>query len=783
MAGQVVDILHELTFEANTDVLQAVNEEFGTQIKQMQELKNKELEYQQLLERTSQSDIRNRRIIEGLLNNTRRQYEQIATAVGRQVAANDRLNTSLQQTSRNLSNLSMAGSQLLREAPAFAFSIQTGILALSNNIPILLDQLRAARVAGSSTNEIFRALGQSVFGLTGLLTIAVSVLTIFGDKLFGSSKAAQESKISIDQVTSSLDKYAKILRDVANLNDEGAAAAKRELEMIRAKSEALNSAFQKEKAVYDGEKALRAAERKDLVDRITLYQSVADAVIAATANPNERRRSLPKTALSGALFQTAGTPSQVFESLIKGLPNANRKELVDAFNQGALTPRAIKERVSLLNQELKALDASSDAAETAFGAKQLANLRKLNDELDKTIEKNEFAFQKLRVQRGEGELDEIRKANEIELRESERQLDREIENAEKEGLLTSGIQRKYEEIRLQIRRSYNEKLLQENIKFFEKEKEDFEKLIDELNKLREKSQPAAGRGGTLFRSEGADEYLKSVNDEIKKGFKQDEERNKRSKELIRDSLDYALNTTVQTLNQIYEMQLYYLDKEISARRERVEQAKELAEKGNTEILESELNRLRETEAERERVAERQLQLNALLQASGAAIAAVQAIQTVTNAGATGDPYGAPVRIAAAVAALAAGFAFVTNLMQATRAGFKDGVIGLDGAGTETSDSIPARLSKGESVMTAAETKKYRPFLEAMRDGTFHNMIAHTASPVVMNATNDYSRLEKKLDGVIDAIGMSGTNVNAKVDERGVSIMTERYSRYERNKWR
>ena len=46
------------------------------------------------------------------------------------------------------------------------------------------------------------------------------------------------------------------------------------------------------------------------------------------------------------------------------------------------------------------------------------------------------------------------------------------------------------------------------------------------------------------------------------------------------------------------------------------------------------------------------------------------------------------------------------LLGAARAalGFKDGVVDLEGAGTETSDSIPAWLSKGESVMTASTTK-------------------------------------------------------------------------------
>jgi hypothetical protein len=47
------------------------------------------------------------------------------------------------------------------------------------------------------------------------------------------------------------------------------------------------------------------------------------------------------------------------------------------------------------------------------------------------------------------------------------------------------------------------------------------------------------------------------------------------------------------------------------------------------------------------------------------------------------------------------------------AGFKDGVVGLDGSGTETSDSIPAWLSRGESVITARATKNNKEELEFM----------------------------------------------------------------------
>ena len=48
--------------------------------------------------------------------------------------------------------------------------------------------------------------------------------------------------------------------------------------------------------------------------------------------------------------------------------------------------------------------------------------------------------------------------------------------------------------------------------------------------------------------------------------------------------------------------------------------------------------------------------------------------------------------------------------------FKDGVIDLEGPGTATSDSIPAYLSRGESVMTAKETRDFLPTLKAIRKG-------------------------------------------------------------------
>jgi TP901 family phage tail tape measure protein len=71
-----------------------------------------------------------------------------------------------------------------------------------------------------------------------------------------------------------------------------------------------------------------------------------------------------------------------------------------------------------------------------------------------------------------------------------------------------------------------------------------------------------------------------------------------------------------------------------------------------------------------------------------------------------------------LAALAAvlGAAQIAAIVAAPVPQFAKGVVDLRGEGTATSDSIHAKLSKGESVITAKETSKHKGLLEAMNKG-------------------------------------------------------------------
>lgn len=86
--------------------------------------------------------------------------------------------------------------------------------------------------------------------------------------------------------------------------------------------------------------------------------------------------------------------------------------------------------------------------------------------------------------------------------------------------------------------------------------------------------------------------------------------------------------------------------------------------------------------------------------------------------------------------------------------YAKGVIDLQGPGTKTSDSIPAMLSKGESVMTADETVSSRGIFKAIRakklnDQVLRDIVSGKSGGALMSAFDD-SRLLKKLDEVKSA---------------------------------
>lgn len=107
------------------------------------------------------------------------------------------LDATLGKHNRNVGNyasgynaLGNSINQLTREAPAFVNSINTGFMALSNNFPALFDaingireQNKALAAEGKPTQSVFKQLAGAVFSWQTLLSVGVTLLTLYGGQL------------------------------------------------------------------------------------------------------------------------------------------------------------------------------------------------------------------------------------------------------------------------------------------------------------------------------------------------------------------------------------------------------------------------------------------------------------------------------------------------------------------------------------------------------------------------------------------------------------------------
>ena len=98
---------------------------------------------------------------------------------------------------RNVGNYAMANSQLnfsvtqlAREMPAFANSVQTGFMAISNNLPMFFDEIGKLKKAnvelraqGEPTKNVFKSLAGSLMSTQVLLSVGVTLLTVYGSKM------------------------------------------------------------------------------------------------------------------------------------------------------------------------------------------------------------------------------------------------------------------------------------------------------------------------------------------------------------------------------------------------------------------------------------------------------------------------------------------------------------------------------------------------------------------------------------------------------------------------
>ena len=103
-----------------------------------------------------------------------------ATLIGRMNKVNAALQIANNQAGRagsGFNGLSMAISQLARETPNFFYNMQIGFMAISNNLPILIDEIKRAQTAGVSMGKAFK---EALWGVNGAMLLIIIATTQAG---------------------------------------------------------------------------------------------------------------------------------------------------------------------------------------------------------------------------------------------------------------------------------------------------------------------------------------------------------------------------------------------------------------------------------------------------------------------------------------------------------------------------------------------------------------------------------------------------------------------------
>lgn len=116
--------------------------------------------------------------------------------------------------------LSMSIQQVGRELPSLAYGPKVFFSAISNNLPILADEIKRARIeydllkkSGQSATPVWKQVVSSLFSWQTLLTVGITLLTLYGDKVVDWVAGLFKAKDVLQEVATWQQNLSRIMSD------------------------------------------------------------------------------------------------------------------------------------------------------------------------------------------------------------------------------------------------------------------------------------------------------------------------------------------------------------------------------------------------------------------------------------------------------------------------------------------------------------------------------------------------------------------------------------------
>lgn len=294
--------------------------------------------------------------------------------------------------------LGNAINQLSREMPAFAVSMNTGLLAISNNLPILADEIARIRrenveltKSGQKAVPVWRQVVGSLVSWQTLLSVGVTLLTVYGSEIFDfaanllkSKDASKAASDALEDLTSTSGKFFDELKNSASTYGQNVVSIKK----LQEEWNSLGDDFDKKKQfIIDNE-----AEFKKLDVSIT---NVNEAENLLVENTDAFIQALKERALATAGEKLA--TEQYSQMIIKRVEAENKQKEADearknseiALYQNLQDTRygEMKSRDQLVEQHAKSIETEANNLNAEAEAYKAAG----DAYLDYSLKQNEAA--------------------------------------------------------------------------------------------------------------------------------------------------------------------------------------------------------------------------------------------------------------------------------------------------------------------------------------------------------------------------------------------------------
>lgn len=591
--------------------------------------------------------------------------------------------------------------QLAREFPSLTISAQQFFLAISNNLPMLADELKRAsannealRAEGKMTIPVFRQVISSIFSWQTALVVGITLLTAYGKEIGAWVKGLFTAEEAITAA-----EYAQKQLNTAQL--EGRNAAQAEVVNLQI----LYNATQNTALAYKD----RLNVVKELQKQYPAYFGNMSQEKILAGELSETYEMLVRNIMAKAQAEAAQN------QIVTNLEKKNTIEQIQAY-QNLTRVMADYNRLKAEGADDKMLEGYAKAA-YALRKEVDSELKKMNEDLYNEVRDNSNSYQEY--------INNLNAANSKLVKVATDNL-LVFQNTQKEVIKSSNKIISLEELQA--------KMQGKNLQKYTKTISDWRTALGrEVAKMELDIEKAMKEADKSI----ADSFKKQVQDQELKFRNRINEAQIEGGDLgaAREMLEIYKEQIVQ-INKLEDAYRAagYTDEEIQARRIAARKGVQQAEQNIADI---QLKTTHQALGAAAQVAggfsamfdalggegERYAEFSKALAIFEVALQQAQAIAgAVANAAKYSIPWLLPVQIASSIAAVVAAIAQATQATDSAQTPkYASGGL-VTGPGTGTSDSIPAMLSNGEAVMTAQAVNDWGAMLSAMNVASGGNAI-------------------------------------------------------------